>query len=263
MKTIEEYARLGEQHDVMQALELLTKAYVSMCGISLGFRTVVYCAAEAWMERLAWMDLPLSEKARKEPLINLMPYITSEYDPEDYDCYDIAGMDEKELLAACQQIIREKAFDEDTLEVLCWGVLKASEEMSPEMTVLSKEIETTAPDGTCLKGVLMRQSLGATWVEMTSPYEGVNIDKIELVCDARELLIEGYEDYLRLHNKEHEIREIYPKYQDELRKLEKASGYKKFRVFHDVYEDILNDTILSFPEKLFHDWFDLDFDFWY
>ena len=179
MKTIEEYAGLGGQYDVMQALELLTKAYIRMCGISLGFRTVVYCAAEVWMERLAWMDLPLSEKARKEPLIILMPFITSEYVSEYYDCYDITGMDEEELLAGCQQIIREKPFDEATLEVLCWGILKASKEMSPEKTVPSKEIETTAPDGTCLKGILMEQSLGATWIEMTSPYEGVNIDKMD------------------------------------------------------------------------------------
>ena len=75
------------------------------------------------------MDLPLSEKARKEPLINLMPHITSEYAPEDYDCYDITGMDAKELLAGCQQIIRERAFDEATLEVLCWGILKVTDKL--------------------------------------------------------------------------------------------------------------------------------------
>ena len=39
-----EYARFGEHHDVMEALTLLTKAYINMCGYSLGYRTVVYCA---------------------------------------------------------------------------------------------------------------------------------------------------------------------------------------------------------------------------
>ena len=39
--------------DVMEALTLLTKAYINMCGYSLGYRTVVYCAGEAWQERLA------------------------------------------------------------------------------------------------------------------------------------------------------------------------------------------------------------------
>jgi hypothetical protein len=48
MKIIEKYAIRGEQCDVMKALTLLTKAYISLCGISLGGRTVVYCAAEIW-----------------------------------------------------------------------------------------------------------------------------------------------------------------------------------------------------------------------
>lgn len=98
MKTIKEYAKLGEVHDVMEALTLLTKAYISMCGISLGYRTVVYCAAEPWLERLAWLDLPLSEMARKEAFVTLMPHITNEYNPERHDKYDITGMDEEELL---------------------------------------------------------------------------------------------------------------------------------------------------------------------
>ena len=51
MNTIEEYATLGESHDVMDALILLTQAYISQCGISLGNRTIVYDAAEAWLEQ--------------------------------------------------------------------------------------------------------------------------------------------------------------------------------------------------------------------
>jgi hypothetical protein len=45
-KVLEDYAKRGAQCDVMKALALLTQAYVSMCGISLGNRTAVYCAAE-------------------------------------------------------------------------------------------------------------------------------------------------------------------------------------------------------------------------
>ena len=47
-KLIEKYAVRGEQCDVMKALTLLTQAYISQCGISLGCWTVVYCAAEPW-----------------------------------------------------------------------------------------------------------------------------------------------------------------------------------------------------------------------
>lgn len=122
-----EYARLGEHHDVMEALTLLTKAYINMCGYSLGYRTVVYCAGEAWQERLAWLDLPLSEMARKESLVTLMPFISNEYNPEIYDEYDISGMNEEELMAGCKQAITDKEFDEATIEVLCWGIMKATE----------------------------------------------------------------------------------------------------------------------------------------
>ena len=71
-KIIEEYAKRGDQCDIMKALTLLTQAYISMCGISLGCRTVVYCAAEPWQEKLAWLDLQLSEMARKEPFVHMM-----------------------------------------------------------------------------------------------------------------------------------------------------------------------------------------------
>ena len=111
----------------MDALLLLTRAYINMCGYSLGYRTIVYRAGEAWQERLAWQDLPLTEIARKEALVNLMPYITNEYDPEVYDEYDISGMNDNELLDGCEQAIIDKEFEDETLEVLCWGIVKATE----------------------------------------------------------------------------------------------------------------------------------------
>ena len=117
-KDINEYAKRGEQCDVMKALTLLTKAYISMCGISLGCRTVVYCAAEPWKERLAWLDMPLSEMARKEPFVHLMPHISNEYIPEEYDEYDITAMEEEELLSVCNQMISNMEIDKTTLEVI-------------------------------------------------------------------------------------------------------------------------------------------------
>ena len=125
METIEQLAKKGEQHDVMDALRLLTKAYIEMCGISYSYGTVVYCAAELWQNRLEKMDHPLAEKAKKWPLVLLMPYITSEYDPEKYDRYDIAGMNLEERLDCCKQIVHEKTFNEETLEVMCWGMMES------------------------------------------------------------------------------------------------------------------------------------------
>ena len=251
----EEYARLGEHHDVMEALTLLTKAYINMCGYSLGYRTVVYCAGEAWQERLAWLDLPLSEMARKESLVTLIPYITNEYDPEIYDKFDIAGMNEEELMAGCKQAISNKEFDEATIEVLCWGIMKATEKKKE----LSQEIEADAPDGTHLKGVLTEQRCGCTSVTMTSPYNNLIALTIELERDGRQLLIKAYEDCQKLRRQEEKIRALYPQYQDELRKCNNESGWKKYTVFNKVYGQLVDDTVIVSPEKWFFEWFGLEF----
>ncbi len=36
-------------------------------------------------------------------------------------------MNEEELMAGCKQAITDKEFDEATIEVLCWGIMKATE----------------------------------------------------------------------------------------------------------------------------------------
>ena len=252
-KLIEKYAVRGEQCDVMKALTLLTQAYISQCGISLGCRTVVYCAAEPWQERLAWMDLPLSEMARKDPFLHLMPHISIEYVPEEHDDYDITAMNEEELLSVCNQMIRNKEFDETTLEVLCWGLLKATEEEK----WLSEEIETTAPDGTMLKGILEKQKCGGTWMIMNSPYNDLSIAKHELVRNPQELLLAGYNDYQRLHQLEDEIRALYPVYITKLSKLKKDSNWERHRIYRNIYGKLLSNMVLVRTDKLIEEWFGL------
>lgn len=254
-ENIEEYAFRGEQHDVMDALTLLTNAYIKMCGYSLGYRTIVYCAGEAWKEKLAWLDLPLSEMARKEPLVNLMPIITNEYDPEIYDKYDITGMNEEELIKGCKKAILDKEFDEATNEVLCWGVMEATKEKEE----LSQEIEADAPDGTHLKGILTEQKCGCTSVTMTSPYNNLIAMTIELVQDARDLLIKAYEDYQNLYKQEEKIRALFPIYQEMLRKNNAESRWKKHILFDKVYAQLVDDTVIISPAKLFEEWFGLEF----
>ena len=254
MKTIEDYAKVGKNHNIMDALVLLTKAYISQCGISLGYRTVVYNATESWLERLAWTDLPLSEMARKEPLVCVMPYITSEYDPEIYDEYDITGMNNKELMDCCRQIIQEKIFDDDTLEVLCSGLLDESDKIRN----LPREIDVTTSDGTVLHGILTKQNCSGTHLTMLSPYRDVALMKCELVRDGKELLLEGYKDYQRLYKMEDEIRALYPQYIEELQKREKESSRAMHCAFRFVYGKYTDDTVLVNPERLFRDWFGLE-----
>ena len=256
IKTIEKLAKRGEQHDIMDALRLLTEAYINMCGISAGCRTVIFYAAQAFQERLAWMDLPLSEIARKNGLIEFMPYINSEYDPEIYDRYDIAAMDNEELLACCQQIVDEEDFDEPTTEVLCWGLLKAIEEKE----ISAQEIEAVAQDGTVIKSDYYSQNCGSTFVAIKSPHHFC-VSKNELIRNLNELLIEAYSDYQRLHNMENEFRALYPQYQEELAKCKDAGEHKKNSVFKNIYSSIISESIIipSSMAKLFNEWWGFEF----
>ena len=121
-KTVEEYAKLGAKHEVMDALRLLTLAYISQCGISRTDRTVAYVAGEAWYKRLLCMNQPLSKRAMEKPLVSMMPYFADEYQPEIYDKYDIIGLSEEDLQKYCQMALDEGQYDEATNEVLCWGI---------------------------------------------------------------------------------------------------------------------------------------------
>lgn len=237
------YLGKGAEIEVMEALRLLTEAYIQECGISLGYRTVVYNAAEEWQERLAWMDLPLSEMARKGPFINLMPHISKEYIPERYDKYDITGMSDEEMIDCCREIVEEQEFDENTLAVLCWGIQHRinREKFQPVM------IEATAPDGTYLKGMLLHQRLARTSITMLEPFKDTLLRVGELERDPKRLLIQGYQDYMGLLGKEDDIRRLYPTYQKELEKAIVAgeSTWKKRNIFQNVYGSLIGELTLA------------------
>jgi hypothetical protein len=150
-------------------------------------------------------------------------------------------------------MIRSKEFDETTLEMISYGILKAIEEEQE----LFKEIETTAPDGTLLKGVLKEQKCSGTWLIMTEPYNDLNIAKHELVRDASELLLTAYLDYQRLHQLEDEIRAIYPVYLDKLSKLRKDSNWERHRIYKHTYGKLLGNMVLVRTDKLIEEWFGL------
>lgn len=256
-RLISELAKRGEQYDVMHALRLLTNAYIDMCGISLGCRTVVFYAAEEWQEKLAWTDLPLSEIARKNGLIDFMSYITSDFDPDVYNQYDIAVMDHEELLTCCQQIVDKKDFDEHTIEVLCWGLIKATGKKRK-----SKEIEAVTQNGTILKGKLAAQHCGYTSLRMTNPYK-VYAFKMDLVREPKELLIEANNDIQRLSGMEKEVRALYPKFQEELEKCKNGKPREKYRIFHNTYDSIITHTVISplSMAEMFNEWWGLEFYF--
>lgn len=254
MENTEWYAQQHAKYDVMEALLLLTKAYISQCGVSMGNRSLVYYAAEVWQEKLAWMDLPLSDMARKCTFVELMPHITSEYVPERYERYDISGLDEEELVEYLVECVKLREFDKATLDVIYWGISKYVNRELFEPYPIS----VTASDGTVLEGEVRSQSIGWTSIEMSCPYN-VSAKKQELVRKPEELLILAYEEYKSLKTKEKEIRDLYPKYQERL-KLCGTSRYKLSTTFEEVYKDILGDDFVLFDhEHLFTEWFGLEF----
>lgn len=124
-KLFQKYAREGENMDVMEALRLLTKAYMKECGMSLGYRTLVYTAAEMWQgDKLkAGCGNNFTEEQVETPLVNLMPLICEEYDPDYYNKWDIGyGMTDEDFKRMCLDVIEEKEFDEATLKALSWGI---------------------------------------------------------------------------------------------------------------------------------------------
>lgn len=245
-RRIKNLSKRGAEADVMEALLLLTRAYIQECGISMGNRTVVYNAADAWQERLAWLDLPLSAIARKESFVKIMPYITDEYNPEEYDEYDIVGMDNDELLRCCSEIVHEKEFDEKTLEVMCWGILKCVTQRS--FTPIA--VEAKAPCGTPLKGLLTSQNLHGTYMTMLKPYNDLRIRVLGLERSPETLLIRGYLDYNDLLGKEAELRVLYSKYQLEFERsvVMGESKWKRWHLFDDVFGATIGNSTLAIPE---------------
>jgi len=253
-RTFEQYADAGVAHDVMSALILLTKAYISQCGVSIGYRTVVYYAAERWREKLAWLSLPLSEIARKEPLVKLMPLITPDYIAEYYDEYDITGLSNEELKEYCNEIVQQHEIDEPTIEVLCWGI---NDYMSISDENLNIQIETVADDGTILKGTILEQNCSETSIELNTCHN-LYAAVPELMVDARELLIAAYNDYKRLMQSRVQAEKLYEEYKIALCQSDEISHWEISKIFDSIFKNLLPDSVISLKSAL-TDMFGMEF----
>jgi len=253
-KTFEQYADAGAAHDVMDALILLVKAYISQCGASMGYRTVVYYAAERWQEKLAWLDLPLSDMARKESLVKLMPLITPDYIAEYYDEYDITGLSNEELKEYCNEIVQHHEFNEPTLEVLCWGI---NDYLASPDENLNIEIETVADDGTILKGTVLEQNCSETSIELNSCHD-LYASVPELVVDARELLLAAHNDYKRLIQSRELAEQLYEEYKIALCQSTETSCWELTKIFDSIFINLLPGSVIGLKSAL-KDLFGMEF----
>ena len=250
MKTIEEYAKLGEHHVVMDALTLLTNAFVKLHARG-DYEAVVYDAAEIWQEKLGWMDLPLSYIARKGPFSNLMPHI-NEVLWDAHILRFITELNPDEVWQYCKEMIEKGVLDEATNEVLCYGVLDYCNRGEP----VAKEITATTPDGIVLKGNLTDQMCGFTWIDMVSPFQ-LSGCKRELCRNPEAMLQELYDDFTKLKTKENEIRTLFPIYQNLVRSR-RGNRWEMAKAYNEIYGKFFSDTILSGGYWLFMNWLSLE-----
>ena len=235
----EQYAVEGENIDIMSALKLLAEAYISQCGVSISNRAVIYNAAEQWQERLAWEELPLSAKARKLCLVELMPLLSEDYEAEDYDHYDICSLNDDERLNYCLKIIEEQEFNTDTLKVMCWGIKKILDGNDFQPYKIEKKV---VDDGNeiILSGLVTNQSISRSSVTMLSPYQ-VNGRVTELVVNATDFLERMYNQYLSVLSHEAEIRALYPTY---IEQVKQTPHYRVYRLMKHTFRPMFNDDII-------------------
>ena len=118
------YASEGKNMDAMEALRLLTKAYIKECGMSLSMRTALHHAGEIWLgERLPKQsNNPFTDEQIQQPLTDLMPLICDEYKPDYHGQWDIGILNAKELKRCCLLAIKGEWYDKPTLRALCYGI---------------------------------------------------------------------------------------------------------------------------------------------
>lgn len=255
------YAEKGESHDIMDALRLLTDAYVNYCGISMGDRTVVYIAAERWFERLAWQNLPLSEEACTSSLFEMLPKFSSNYIKEKHDKYDICGMKKDEYIQYCHEIIKENDVDEQTAEVLAWGIMDSLYEFARydiEVPVVlnrkSANCQFCDAERVNITCRVYDHSTSGTYIDIESlkicgSYNGLYKDITKMV----EQMIEEYHELL---SKETEIRALFPRYREMVEK--EPSRYQKTLMFDTAYEELLGNIKILSKEYAVRDLFGLD-----
>ena len=239
----EQFANEGKCIDATSALILLTKAYISQCGVSLGNRSVVYSAAQEWQEKLAWEESDLAVKARKLDLFELMPLLTKEYDPNVHDKYGIDGLSKNKLYQYTLSILEDEEFDEETNQVLCYGVKMSLEEkpIFQPYKIEKKIIDSTGRE-IVLSGIVDMQSTNWTTVKMLSPYQISGL-KPELIKDTEGFLEKMYNQYLLILSKEKEIRSLYPTYIDELKHSNRHS-FGTSRQMKQVFSSLFDEELV-------------------
>ncbi len=109
----ETYLKRCDELTPNTALQILTELYMRFCGESLGYRSVVYFAADYWMKEAEINDV----------FCNLMPQLSEEYRlrREEFDSYDVAYIDDETTYTMALDLLKMLP-DSMSRIALCAGV---------------------------------------------------------------------------------------------------------------------------------------------
>lgn len=116
-------AELGSKMDTMYALNLLCDAYIDMCGVSAGSRTVYHRAGNGWKKKLGESKHELALDARNHSLTDLFSYINKRYIAEEYNEYDILPISEQQCVEIAEELLIENSDNEELAKALCAGIV--------------------------------------------------------------------------------------------------------------------------------------------
>ena len=114
-----DYLEMGKQMDTRRMLTLLVDMFMSYCGVSLGYRTVVYDLG--WAVFVQYAASEDAEFTGDEPFCTALSRLHPGY-TEEYDEYDVGMLEDKEYPIFCMDILDEYAGDDEKCAAICYGL---------------------------------------------------------------------------------------------------------------------------------------------
>lgn len=113
------YLEMGKEMDKRHMLSWFVDMYIDYCGVSRGYRTVVYDLG--WAVFIQYTENEHTEFTGKEAFCDVMKKLNPGY-TEEYDKYDICLLDKEDYLPLCMEILDEYAGHDEKCAALCYGL---------------------------------------------------------------------------------------------------------------------------------------------
>lgn len=141
------YSEREQEFTPLEALTLLTDAYMGQCGLSMTYRTLIEGASWYWQKLLGESDHNLANFASRHSFTQLMPYLSEEFNKqkEHYWEYDIDFLDSDIAVEAAQCYLKDIDGNENLKTVFAIGFVYYVEWLKNE-EIESNRIMSEHPD---------------------------------------------------------------------------------------------------------------------